>query len=259
MRLALAAAALVLSFAGEAAAQTQPFESRGPAVQGWAVDLGVGALHGVDSDGDTGGETRVVPYVAASWNDVVYFSPFEGLGWNALKSDSFRAGVQLRPRFDADEVEGLVLDRPDFGADAAVYAYGRIPGNVVIGGRISRDVSGVSDGTEIVLQAAYQTVTPIGGLTLTGFARGGDRKLAEAYYGVDAGEALANGISTWSPDGGLQGAGINAVLVAPLSGGWALGGLAGWERRLGDVADSPLSRNDDAWRVGAFLARRFTF
>jgi outer membrane scaffolding protein for murein synthesis (MipA/OmpV family) len=52
---------------------------------------------------------------------------------------------------------------------------------------------------------------------------------------------------------------VNAVLVAPLGGGWALGGLAGWERRLGEVADSPLSRNDDAWRVGAFVARRLGF
>jgi outer membrane scaffolding protein for murein synthesis (MipA/OmpV family) len=259
MRLALALAALVVTAAGQVAAQTQPFEARGPQVQGWAVDLGVGALYGVDSDGDTGSETRAVPYISASWNDVVYFSPFEGLGWNLVKTDGVRAGVQLRPRFDADEVEGLTLDRPDFGADAAVYAYGRIPGNVVVGGRISRDVSGVSDGTEVVLQAAHQTVTPLGGLTLTGFVRGGDRRLADAYFGVDAAEAMSNGIGTWSPDGGLQGAGVNAVLVAPLGGGWALGGLAGWERRLGDVADSPLSKNDDAWRVGAFLARRLGF
>lgn len=259
MRLAPAAAALVMTAAGQAGAQTQPFEARGPEVRGWAVDLGVGALYGVDSDGDTGSETRVVPYVSASWNDVAYFSPFEGLGWNVIKTDDFRAGVQLRPRFDADEVEGLTLDRPDFGADAAIYAFKRIPGNVVVGGRISRDVSGVSDGTEVVLQAAHQTVTPLGGLTLTGFVRGGDRNLAEAYYGVDGPEALANGIGAYAPDGGVQGAGVNAVLVAPLGNGWALGGLAGWERRLGDVADSPLSQNDDAWRVGAFLARRLSF
>ena len=139
MRLALAAAALVMTAAGQAAAQTQPFEARGPEVRGWAVDLGVGALYGVDSDGDTGSETRVVPYVSASWNDVAYVSPFEGLGWNVIKTDDFRAGVQLRPRFDADEVEGLTLDRPDFGADAAIYAFKRIPGNVVVGGRIMSD------------------------------------------------------------------------------------------------------------------------
>lgn len=243
--------------AGAAHAQTQPFEPMGPPARGLTYDLGLGALFSRDGDGDTGGRTRVVPYVAANWNDVVYFSPFEGLGWNAVKTDTVRAGVQLRPRFDADDVEGLTLDRPDFGVDAAVYAYGRVPGNVVIGGRISRDVSGVSDGTEWQASIARPWRTSIGGLTTTAYVRGGDRDLADAYWGVSPAEAAANGIAAYAPDGGMEGAGVNLVLVTPLSDGWALGGLAGWERRLGDAADSPLSRNDDAFRAGVFVSRRF--
>ncbi|MFN3559930.1 MAG: MipA/OmpV family protein [Brevundimonas sp.] len=258
LRLSLSAVAVaaVLAAASGAAAQTQPYERVGPQ-QDWTVDLGVGVIYSQDSAGDTGGQTNALPYIAANWRDRVYFSPFEGLGWNVVSTDTFRAGVQLRPRFSPDDIEGLTLERPDFGADAAVYAYQRLPGNIVIGGRVSRDISDVSEGTEYQASIGHQRITPIGVLNASAYVRGGDRKLADAYYGVSAAEAALNGISAYAPDGGLQGAGVNAVLVAPLNPRWALGGLVNYERRLGDVADSPLSQNDDSWRVGTFIARRF--
>ncbi|MFJ6025817.1 MipA/OmpV family protein [Brevundimonas sp. NPDC092305] len=256
LRLTLAATAAAMAFSGAALAQTQPYEQVGPK-QDWTVDLGVGVLFSQDSSGDTGGKTNVVPYIAANWRDTVYFSPFEGVGWNAIRTDSFRAGVQIRPRFSPDDIEGLTLERPDFGADAAVYAFQRLPGNIVIGGRVSRDISDVSEGTEYYGSIGHQRATGVGLLNATAYVRGGDRKLADAYYGVDASEAALNGISAYAPDGGLQGAGVNVVLVAPISRQWAIGGLANYERRLGDIADSPLSQNDDAWRVGGFIARRF--
>lgn len=239
-----------------AAAQTQPFAAAGPQ-QDWTVDVGAGVLFSQDSSGDTGQETRFVPYVAANWRDRVYFSPFEGLGWNVVSTPTLRAGVQLRPRFSADEIEGLTLERPDTGADAAVYAYQRLPGNFVVGARFSRDISDVSEGSEYQASLANQRVTPFGLLNASIYVRGGDRKLADAYYGVSAAEAAANGIGAYAPDGGLQGAGATALLVVPFSGQWAGGALVNYERRLGDVADSPLSRSDDAWRLGAFVARRF--
>lgn len=248
-------AALTLT-APAAFAQSQPYERMGPQ-QDWTVDVGVGALYSQDSNGDTGGKANVVPYIAANWRDRVYFSPFEGLGWNVVSTDTFRAGLQLRPRFSPDDIEGLTLDRPDFGADAAVYAYQRLPGNIVVGGRVSRDVTDVSEGTEYHASIGHQRVTPLGALNVSAFVRGGDRKLADAYYGVSPAEALANGVSAYAPDGGLQGAGATAMLITPLNPRWAAGGLLGYERRLGDIADSPLSQNDDSWRVGAFVVRRF--
>ena len=87
--------------------------------------------------------------------------------------------------------------------------------------------------------------------------RGGDAKLADAYYGVSTSEATANGIAAYSPGGGLQGAGASLILLVPIGDKWGAGGLLNYERRLGDVADSPLSRNDDAIRTGVFIARRF--
>ena len=81
-RLALTAAAFTAAAltAGAALAQSQPYEQIRPAADGWTVDLGVGALYSKDSGGDTGSETRVVPWVSANYRDVVYLNAIDGLG-----------------------------------------------------------------------------------------------------------------------------------------------------------------------------------
>jgi MipA family protein len=254
--LLLATAATAVSTA--AAAQSQPYERVLPQSDGWTGAVGAGVIFSQDANGDTGGQTTPVVGFVASWRDTVYVNPFDGLGWNVVNQDRFRAGVQLRPRFGAEDIEDLELDRPGFGADAAVYAYGRLPGNIVVGGRVSQEITDEADGgLEYSASVGHQRVTPIGLATVSAFVRGGDDKLARAYYGVSAAEAVRNGIAAYDPDGGLEAAGVNLILVAPLGERWGVGGLVGWERRLGDAADSPLSRNDDGFRGGLFVARRF--
>ena len=74
---------------------------------------------------------------------------------------------------------------------------------------------------------------------------------------VDAAQAARSGRAVYTPGGGLQGAGASLVLLVPIGDKWGAGALLNYERRLGDVADSPLSQNDDAFRGGLFIARRF--
>lgn len=174
LRTLAVAAAATLATAGSALAQSQPYEQLQPTPQGWSFTLGAGVIYSNDSNGDTGSQTTVAPWGSANYRDVVYLSPFDGLGWNAIKTDDFRAGLQLRPRFSADDIEGLELDRPDFGADVAAYAFKRLPGNIVVGGRISRDVTDVSEGMEYYASVGQQRITPVGLLNLTAYVRGGD-------------------------------------------------------------------------------------
>ena len=257
LRTLAVAAVVTLATAGSALAQSQPFRQLRPSPEGFTFDVGAGVIYGKDSNGDTGSKTNVVPWVSANYRDIVYFTPVDGLGWNAVKTDQFRVGVQLRPRFEADDIEGLELDRPDFGADLGAYAFTRLPGNIVVGGRVSRDVTDVTEGTEYYASVSHQRVTPVGLLNGSLYVRGGDEKLADAYYGVSAAEAAANDIEAYSPGSGLQGAGVAVFLLAPLNDKWGVGGLLNYERRLGDIADSPLSQSDDTIRAGIFVVRRF--
>ena len=237
-------------------AQAQPYQAV-ETPKTWKVDIGGGVVRGFSATGNTSDEFSVTAWGSASYRDVIYANGLDGLGWNAIKRDDFRAGVQLRPRFAAGEIEGSSLDRPDLGADATIYAYKRLPGNVVVGGRVQHDVTGDDAGVEVMASVGHQRVTPVGLLNASVYVRGGNSKLADAYYGVSTAEAAANGISAYSPGGGLQGAGASLVLLVPVGDKWGAGALLNYERRLGDVADSPLSQSDDAVRTGVFIARRF--
>src|SRR5690606_32589563 len=103
----------------------------------------------------------------------------------------FRAGVQLRPRFATGDIDGM--DRPDLGADATLYAFKRLPGNIVVGGRIQHDVTGDDAGMDYYGSVGHQRVTRVGLLQTLAYMRGSDDKRAQRYYGVSATEASGSG------------------------------------------------------------------
>ena len=242
--------------AGSAFAQSQPFEAV-EAPTTWKVDIGGGMVRGFSATGNTSDEFTATAWGSASYRDVVYANGLDGLGWNAVKRDDFRAGVQLRPRFSAGEIEGSTLDRPDLGADAALYAYKRLPGNVVVGGRIQHDVTGDDAGLEYYASVGHQRVTRVGLLQTTAYARGGNDERVQRYYGVSAVEAPGSGFAAFAPSGGLSGVGAVALLAVPIGDRFGMGGFINYEQRLGDIKNSPMIEDDHVWRAGLIGVVRF--
>ncbi len=242
--------------AGSALAQSQPYEEV-EAPKTWRVDVGGGVTHGFSATGNTGDDVNFTAWGSASYRDVIYANGLDGLGWNALKSDDFRAGVQLRPRFAAGDIEGSNLERPELGADAALYAFKRF-GGIVVGGRIGQDVTGDDAGMQYFASVGHQRVTPVGLLRVTGYVTGGDDKRVQRYFGVSAAEAPGSGFTAYEPSGGLQGAGAVAFLAIPVGDRFGLGGFINYEQRLGDVKDSPLIDDEGVWRAGLIGVVRFS-
>lgn len=130
---------------------------------------------------------------------------------------------------------------------------------MVVGARATRDVSNISDGAQIYASVGRQTLTPIGLLQTIGYARAGDKNAVRAYYGTSTSEAAASGLPTYRPDGGLQNAGVAALLMAPSGERYGVGAFANYERLLGNSADSPIVRHKDVWRAGLIVVRRFSW
>ena len=256
------AGALVLAAAGSGAglAQTQPFE---PVTEphSWTLDIGGGPVYGFSPGGKDPNSVNVTAWGSFNYRDRFYANGLDGVGYNIVKREGLRAGVQLRPAYSVDStLDGL--DNPDLGADATVYAFTALPGNFVVGGRIGHDVAGVSDGTRFFASLSRQDVTPVGLLQSTLYGRGGDDALAQAYLGVDAAEAIAAGIDAYDADGGLHAVGVAAMLMLPLGDDYGVGGFVNYERATGSAADSPLTAlsdtGEDRYRWGLIVVRRFT-
>ncbi|MNI09098.1 MltA-interacting protein MipA [compost metagenome] len=253
---ALATAALACLSTTPALAQSQPYAAV-EAPKTWKVDIGGGLVHGFSATGATGQDVNWTAWGSASYRDVIYANGLDGLGWNAVKRDDFRAGVQLRPRFSAGEIEGSSLERPGFGADAALYAAKRLPGNIVVGGRIQQDASGDDAGLGYFASVGHQRVTPVGLLQLTGYALGMNDERAQRYYGVSGAEAPGSGFAAYEPAGGLTGVGAATLLAVPVGDRFGLGAFVNYEQRLGDIKGSPLIEDDHVWRAGLIGVVRF--
>jgi outer membrane scaffolding protein for murein synthesis (MipA/OmpV family) len=256
-RSAFRLALLTAAFAGlpaAALAQSQPFQPV-EAPQTWKVDVGGGFVRGFSVSGDKAEDFNFTAWGSASYRDIVYANGLDGLGWNAIKRDGFHAGVQLRPRFAAGDIDGM--DRPDLGADVALYAFKRLPGNIVVGGRIQHDATGDDAGLEYYGSVSHQRVTPIGLLQTMAYMRGGSDERVQRYYGVTAQEAANTDYAAFTPSGGLSAAGAAALLAVPIGDRYGVGAFFNYEQRLGDIKDSPLIEDDHVWRAGVIGVVRF--
>lgn len=88
-----------------------------------------------------------------------------------------------------------------------------------------------------------------------------DKTYQRAWFGVSPAAALATGLPTYRPGGGLRGVGATASSHVQLgSGPWGLHGFARYERLVGNAADSPIIRaygSRDQYSVGIALTHTF--
>ncbi len=81
----------------------------------------------------------------------------------------------------------------------------------------------------------------------------------DTYFGVTAAESTTSGYPMFDPDDWLKGAGIEAEGRYALTRHWAIRGEAGYERLLGDAADSPITGAGSRNQFHAALGLSYTF
>ena len=101
------------------------------------------------------------------------------------------------------------------------------------------------------------TDSAIGGVPTPGTDAAGDGS-HDTHDGVTPAEAPGSGFSAYEPSGGLTGAGVALFLAVPVGERFGVGGFVNYERRLGDVKDSPLVDGADVWRAGVIGVVRFS-
>lgn len=254
--LAVPAFALATLVAAPAFSQSMPYEQV-EAPKTWKVDVGGGFVRGFSATGANAKDTNWTFWGSASYKDVVYANGLDGIGWNAINHDDFRAGVQLRPRFAAGDIDGFA-DRPELGADATLYAFKRLPGNVVVGGRVSQDVTGDDAGMTWNAQIGHQRITKVGLLQLMAYGRGGDADRLNRYFGVTPEDAATSGYQAFEGDGGLSALGASAFLAVPIGDRYGAGAFVNYEEYMGDSRDSPLLDDTHIWRAGIVGVVRFS-
>jgi MipA family protein len=69
-----------------------------------------------------------------------------------------------------------------------------------------------------------------------------DERYMNAFYGVTPAAAARTGLPVYVPDGGIHAAGVAAGLRYQVNSSWGIHAHAGYDRLVGDAADSPIVR-----------------
>ena len=81
----------------------------------------------------------------------------------------------------------------------------------------------------------------------------------DTYLGVDAEQSAASGLREFDPDGGIKGVGLEAEARYALTPAWSVVANAGYERLVGDAADSPVTDvgSENQFTAGIGVTYRF--
>ena len=176
---------------------------------------------------------------------IPFRTPDDGFGIGLLGHDSvvdFGPLLQFQGERDDEDVGAAVGD-VDFTVEAGAFVNFNISPNFRIRLEGQKGLGG-HDGlvgtvaADFALRGGNDTLFTIGPRL-----RLNDDEYARAYFGVTPAAALASGLPVYDPDGGIRAVGAVAGITHQLSRSFGIYGYAGYDRLIGDAADSPIVTN----------------
>ncbi len=239
--LACACVAGTILIAAPAAAQEERSGSR------WLVTVGGGAqvypkYPGADSYG-------IYPWPILGLRREGAPLPFDGAddGFDIglLGSQSrFNIGpvVSFQNKREEDDV-GLAVGDVDFTIEAGGFVEVYPIENLRLRANLRKGIGGhdgmIGDvGADLVIRDDDTHVFAVGPRV-----RWANRTYHRAYFGVTQGVATATGLAPFEPNSGIYAVGAVAGYTQMLGRNWGLEAYAGYDRLVGDAADSPIVRS----------------
>ena len=203
-------------------------------------------------------QVEIAPFAEVRYKDRLFLSPFDGAGFDLIKTAGFRAGPVVT--YDGGRKEN---DKSTFriagNRDNSLIGLGDVKGSIAAGGFAEYELGHLTAKVQVTkafggdkgilanIGARYTTPLPL-------FAYGrhpaifsigprvviGDSKYENAYFGVTSLQSTRSGLPQYTAKGGLQSYGAGATLLVPLSKSLSAAVLAGYDHLSGDAANSPL-------------------
>lgn len=243
--------------------------------EGWSVSIGAGTLLSPNYLGDDAYSLSVVPYIRVKYDDLFFASVEEGMGYNLISQENFRAGPLVSLEFGRDEEEGgpfrVIGDRT-----TDLIGLGDVDTSISLGGFAEFDVGPLTASAKI-----GQAISGHDGLTgeiglkyggvLTGYGppviyslgprlNFGDNHYHDAFFSVTEAQAGASGLTQFDASSGIVSFGLSGTAIVPLSDNISMTVFGNLSRLSGDAVDSSLVTERGA-RDQAFLglATAYTF
>ena len=231
--------------------------------RGWIVSIGAGARVSPKYPGADNNGFSPLPIfgLRREGDPLPVEAPDEGTGFGFLGDDSpvdFGPSLQFQSKRQEGDVGAPVGD-VSFTVEAGAFAQFYLGENFRLRAEGRRGIGG-HDGwvgdifADFVVRDEGTYVFTIGPR-----ARWGDDNYHDAYFSVTPAVAVAAGLPVYDADSGFHSVGAYAGLTHMLGRNWGVYGFAGYDRLIGDAADSPIvrsfgSRNQFSGGLGFFYS-----
>lgn len=260
LRASVAATLLLLS---PVAASAQDSEGK-PPKRDLLVTIGAGAQVNPRFPGSD--EFRVSPLPSLGFRKVgdpiEFEAPDEGSGFKLFgKKTGFSVGpaVQFQGKRKQSDV-GAAVGNVGFTVEAGLFAQAYLSSSFRLRAEARRGIGGhegwVGDvGLDLISRPNDATILSIGPR-----ARLANRRYQRAYFGVTPPVAASTGLAAYDPSPGVRAIGVAAGVTHQFNDRWGIYGYAGYDRLIGDAADSPIVRTfGSRSQPSAGLALTYTF
>lgn len=216
----------------------------------------------------------VFPDLRLAYKDAVFASVPDGIGWNAVNRDGWKAGPVVKIRFGRDEDDGGSPFLIAGGSDAL-----RGMGNVSAAGEAGAFVEkrfgrrgawrvraemrhgfGGHEGLLADASAAYRLTAGRSIVSVGPRATFASAPFMRTYFGVDGEQSQRTGLAPYDPGAGIVSYGVGGVLIRPTGRRSAITVFAGFDRLGGEAGRSPLVRERgrrNQFSLGAGYSLRF--
>lgn len=233
----------------------------------WYLKIGAAVLHAPEFDGARDRLISVQPIVSLGRQgpSARFSSRNDNVSLAFVDTGTFRAGAAGRivfPRDGSDSDDLAGLSPIEFGAEVGGFAEVYPTDFLRLRAEVRRGVRS-HDGVVADISAdAFFDVTDaiqVSGGPRASWATSG---YFDAWYGVDAAEAAATGLSQYAPDGGMKSAGVGGAVTWKATDELTASLFAEYSRLMGPAAASSLVRergSRDQVTVGVSAVYRFDF
>ena len=226
------------------------------ATEGWTLTLGAAPILSPAWQGSKDMAFSIYPDVRINHGDTIFASVPDGVGWNALNRDGWKAGPIAKIRFGRAESDGGSPFAVAGGSDA-LRGLGDIAAAAELGGfvekrfgatsqwRIRTEVRrGVGGHEGVIADGSVSYQTRFGRTIISAGPRAtaASGNFMRTYFGIDAGQSQRSGLTQYRPNGGFLSYGVGGTLVRPLDQRNTVTVFLGVDRLGNEAARSPLVR-----------------
>lgn len=239
----------------------------------WKITLGAGAMYKPAFVGSKDYQAMAFPDIKVEYKDRFFASLFEGVGYNVINRDGWRAGPIVKLDFGRTEDD----DNPFRIAGRktnALRGLGDVDATLELGGFVEYSIEpfrytlelrqGVGGHEGLVVETGLNymgSTKRLGKPIMYAFgprATFADSNYNKAYFGITRTQSANSGLAGYSAGSGLVSYGVGGFAVMSVSESVSLGVFGGYDRLGSVAADSPLikERGDKNQFMGGV---RFTY